>query len=491
MHPAVLSVIEMAIMIAAFAGLYTWVLKPHLTRNAELESKVREQALEAKHTLAIQQLTEDAVRAEAQIAMRESKLIGLEKSLLEQEAATVQRSQSVKQMESEWQAKLESVAQITREQAQESLLAEAKTSYLPEFERWRRKLHEEAELSAQLVAKQKLVAAMERVAASVTTESTSLRVTLPSDDWKGRLIGREGRNIRAFEQTTGVELVIDEDDPAVVLSSFDPLRRETARLVLQRLIQDGRVQPARIEELYAEAQEELLARLLEKGRDAAERGRVEGLNANILAKLGALSLRQSYAQNVLEHSVETALLAGHLAEEIGVDPKVARRAALLHDIGKALGEEFEGPHALAGMQFLLREGEMEPVLNAVGAHHHDIEPIQLESTLVIIADTLSAARPGARSETLEAYFHRLEALETLAQSYPGVERSYAIQAGREVRVFVRPDSVNDVEAKALASQIAEAIERDQTYSGSIKVTVIREMRASAQTNPPSHGGTRE
>lgn len=490
MHPAILSVIEMAVMIAAFAGLYTWVLKPHLIRNTELEAKVREQELEARHNLAIQQLSEDALRAQAQTTMRESKLIDLEKALLDREAELAQRSETAKKIESEWQAKLESVARITQDEARESLLAEAQHRYLPEFERWRRKLHEESEHSAQLVAKQKLLVAMERVAASVTTESTSLRVKLPSDDWKGRLIGREGRNIRAFEQTTGVELVIDEEDPAVVLSSFDPLRRETARLVLQRLIHDGRVQPARIEELYAEAQVELQARLMDLGRDAAERARVEGLTTRTLAKLGELSLRQSYAQNVLEHSVETALLAGHLAEEIAVEPKMARRAALLHDIGKALGEDFEGPHALAGMQFLQGEGEGEPILNAVGAHHHDIEPIHLESTLVIIADTLSAARPGARSETLEAYFHRLEALETLAQSYPGVERSYAIQAGREVRVFVRPESVNDADAQALATSIAEAIERDQTYAGSIKVTVIRETRASAQTNPPSPGGTR-
>jgi ribonuclease Y len=318
---------------------------------------------------------------------------------------------------------------------------------------------------------------IQRSVVDYVTEATLAVVELPSEDMKGRIIGREGRNIRAFEQVTGVDLIIDETPEAAVISSFDPVRRETARLTLMNLMLDGRIHPVRIEELYEKAQAEVSRMILEAGERAAERANVSGLTAKTIETMGRLRFRTSYAQNVLDHSVEVARLAENLAFELGLNAELAKRAGLLHDIGKALGPEFEGPHALTGMEFLRTQGEKDGILLAVGAHHNDIEPTSAEAVLVIVADTISAARPGARRENLENYLKRLTSLEALANDFPGVERSYAVQAGREVRLIVRPEEIDDIGASRLASAVAQRIENEMDYPGQIKITVIRERRA--------------
>ncbi|RYG22860.1 ribonuclease Y, partial [bacterium] len=331
---------------------------------------------------------------------------------------------------------------------------------------------------AERKAKKAVLDVIQRHVVDYVTEATLAVVELPSEDMKGRIIGREGRNIRAFEQTTGVDLIVDETPEAVVISCFDPVRRETARLTLMNLMLDGRIHPSRIEELHEKAQEEVARMVKEAGERAAERADVGPLPPKVIDTMGRLRFRTSYAQNVLDHSVEVARLAAALAHELDLNAEVAKRAGFLHDIGKALGPEWEGPHAITGMEFLRTMGEKEPVLHAVGAHHHDIEPSTPEAVLVILADTISASRPGARRESLENHIKRLTALETLANSFPGVDRSYAVQAGREVRLIVRPEKVDDLGARRLALQVAKRIEGELEYPGQIKVTVIRETRAS-------------
>ncbi|ODU52782.1 ribonuclease Y, partial [bacterium SCN 57-13] len=341
-----------------------------------------------------------------------------------------------------------------------------------------REIETAAVADAEMKAKQTLLDVMQRSVVDYITEATLAVVELPSEDMKGRIIGREGRNIRAFEQVTGVDLIIDETPEAVVISCFDPVRRETARLALMNLMVDGRIHPGRIEELYEKAQLEVDRMVKDAGERAAERANVPGLPAKVIDMMGRLRFRTSYAQNVLDHSVEVSRLAASLAAELGLNVEVAKRAGLLHDIGKALGPEWEGPHALTGMEFLRGLGEKEHVLNAVGAHHYEIEPGSPEAMLVIIADTISAARPGARRENLENYLKRLTALEQLANSFSGVDRSYAVQAGREVRLVVKPDILDDLAASRLAHDVARKIESEMEYPGQIKITVIRETRAT-------------
>jgi ribonuclease Y len=319
---------------------------------------------------------------------------------------------------------------------------------------------------------------VQRTAVEYITEATTAVVELPGEDMKGRIIGREGRNIRSFEQVTGVDLIIDETPEAVVISSFDPIRRETARLALMNLMLDGRIHPGRIEELYESAKVEVAKTIRESGERAAERANVTGLSPQVIEAMGRLRFRTSFAQNVLDHSVEVAHIAAGLAAELGFNVEVAKRAGFLHDIGKGLAEDWEGPHALSGMKYLTEFGEKEPVLLAVGAHHHEIEPTSAEAIIVIIADTVSAARPGARREALDNYIKRLTALETLANSFAGVDRSFAVQAGREIRVIVRPNEIDDLAAVRLAKELARRIEGELEFPGQIKVTVIRETRVT-------------
>lgn len=372
------------------------------------------------------------------------------------------------------QRELERIAAMTQADAKDELLQTVRLEASKEAETYFQ--------DAEREAKRRLITIMERMSAQTVAEGAATLVPLPSEDMKGRLIGKEGRNIRAFEQITGVDLIIDDTPEAVVLSSFDPIRRETARMTLLNLILDGRIHPQRIEELFEKAQSEMERNSLDAGLKAAEEAGVHDLPEQVIEVLGKLRFRTAYAQNVLDHSVETAHLAAMIAEETSADVNSARKAGLLHDIGKALGPEWEGPHALAGMEFLKRHEKDERVLNAVGAHHHEIEPAFAESFCVIVADTISATRPGARRDSLETYVKRLEELEKIAGQHTGVERAFAIQAGREVRVLVKPDQVNDDQARDLARRIARQIKQSNAFSGSIKVTVIRETRATETTS---------
>lgn len=368
------------------------------------------------------------------------------------------------------------VANLNKSQARDLYLKRVEGEFREIAQRRAKEVEAAVVSEADRRAKKVLVEVMQRSAVEYVTEATLAVVELPSEDMKGRIIGREGRNIRAFEQVTGVDLIIDETPEAVVISCFDPVRRETARLALMNLMVDGRIHPGRIEELYEKAQTEVARTVREAGERAAERANVVGLSHSVIDTMGKLRFRTSYAQNVLDHSVEVSRLAGNLAAELGLNVEVAKRAGLLHDIGKALGAEYEGPHALTGMEYLREHGEKEAILIAVGAHHFEIEPTTAEAMLVIIADTVSAARPGARRENLENYIKRLTALEALANSFPGVERSFAVQAGREVRLLVRPNEIDDMGAARLANDVAKRIENELEYPGQIKVTVIRETR---------------
>jgi ribonuclease Y len=340
-----------------------------------------------------------------------------------------------------------------------------------------RQVEEETKRDAERRVRSILSVAMQRLAASHAAETTVSVVHLPSDDMKGRIIGREGRNIRALENLTGVDFIIDDTPNAVVLSAFDGVRREIARMTLEKLLQDGRIHPARIEETYFQAKSELEAHIADIGEEAVLEAGVQGLDPELTRILGRLRFRTSYGQNVLAHSVECAQLAAMMAHELGASPKTARRAALLHDIGKAVSHEIEGPHALVGGDLARRHGEPEAVAHAMEAHHNEVEPQTVEAVIVQAADALSGARPGARGESLEQYVKRLRDLEHLAARHDGVEKVYAMQAGREIRIIVAPDAVDDDSAVALSRGIAREIEAQLEYPGQIKVTVIRESRA--------------
>ena len=319
--------------------------------------------------------------------------------------------------------------------------------------------------------------AIQKCAADHTSETTVSVVALPNDDMKGRIIGREGRNIKMLETLTGIDLIIDDTPEAVILSGFDPLRREVARIALEKLIEDGRIHPAKIEEMVEKAKEELEETIKEEGERAVLEAGVHGLHPDLVRLLGKLKYRTSYGQNVLNHSIEVSNLARIMADELGLDTKIARRAGLLHDIGKALDHDMEGTHVQIGVDVLKKYKESDIVLNAVEAHHGDVEPKTLEAVLIQAADAISASRPGARRETLEAYIKRLEKLEEIADSFEGVEKSFAIQAGREIRLIVKPEKVSDSQIITMARDVAQKVENEMEYPGQIKVNVIRETRA--------------
>jgi len=480
------------------AGLVFFWFRPAIARirtHAEKDADLKSAAaiLEAKEeAIRVRERIEDEVRQrQASLAKQEEKINTREDALESRREQIEKREESIAAQRNELEslrkeaqehlaaidAELHRVADLTPDSARDLILERVTQEFTDVAAQKARQIEAEAIADAERKAKQTVLNVIQRSVVDYVTEATLAVVELPSEDMKGRIIGRDGRNIRSFEQITGVDLIIDETPEAVVISCFDPVRRETARLTLMNLMVDGRIHPGRIEELFEKAKEEVGRMIKDAGEKAAERANVTGLPARVVETLGRLRFRTSYAQNVLDHSVEVAKLCANLAAELGLNVEVAKRAGLLHDIGKALGVEWEGPHALTGMEFLRSLGEKDNVLNAVGAHHHEIEPATPESHLVIIADTISAARPGARRENLENYLKRLTALEALANSFPGVERSYAVQAGREIRLIVKPEMLDDLAAARLATDVAAKIESEMEYPGQIKVTVIRETRS--------------
>jgi ribonuclease Y len=400
-----------------------------------------------------------------------------ERRLAEREAAVERLQSDLGGRRAALERELERVSGLSAAQAKAILLKELEDETRHARAKVLRHVEEETKRDAERRVRSILAVAMQRLAASHAAETTVSVVQLQADDMKGRIIGREGRNIRALENLTGVDFIIDDTPNAVVLSGFDGVRREIARMTLEKLLQDGRIHPARIEEMYYQSKSELESHIVEAGEQAVLEANVGGLDAEMVKLMGRLKFRTSYGQNVLAHSVETAHLASMMADELGCSAKTARRAAFLHDIGKAVSHEIEGPHALVGGELARRHGEPEAVAHAMEAHHNEVEPQTVEAVIVQAADALSGARPGARGESLEQYVKRLRDLEHIATRHPGVEKVYAMQAGREIRVMVQPTEVDDDAAVLLSHDIAREIEKELEYPGQIKVTVIRESRA--------------
>lgn len=375
------------------------------------------------------------------------------------------------------QEALEQAAAMTRDEARSELLESVAQEARIDAARIIREIEQAAREDGESRAREIVITCIQRCATDVAADVVSSTVPIPSDEMKGRIIGRQGRNIRAFEQATGVDVIVDDTPETIILSCFDPIRREVGRLAMLSLINDGRIHPGRIEQVVKKARDEVERAIVRAGEDAAYRAEVHGLHPEIIKLLGRLQYRTSYGQNVLAHSVESAHLAAMLAAETNADVALARAGALLHDLGKAVSHEVEGPHALIGADLAKRYGVPPLVVNAIAAHHHEEEPESLEAILVETADAISGARPGARRESLELYVKRIRALETIANDFAGVEESFAIQAGREIRIIVAPDAVDDLEAIQLSRQIARKVEETLEYPGQVKVTVIREMRA--------------
>jgi len=430
-----------------------------------LESKIqsREEVFEKR--------VESFERREADFNRREQGLRSREKTLGDKES-------EYQALLTEVRNKLEAVAGLTREEAKRSIIDEIVGQARNEASKHIRLVEEEAREEADRRAKRILTVAIERMAGEFVAERTVSVVALPSDEMKGRIIGREGRNIRAIEAATGVDIIIDDTPEAVVISCHNPIRREIARVGLERLISDGRIHPGRIEEVVRKAEQEVEESIREAGQRALLEVGIHGVHPELVKLLGMLKYRYSYAQNVLMHSIEAAFLCGAMAAELGLNEKQARRAALLHDIGKALTHEVEGSHALIGAELARKYGESAKIVNAIAAHHEEVKAETILAPLVDAADALSGARPGARREVLESYVKRLEDLETIAKSFKGVDKCFAVQAGREMRIIVEPNQVTDDDTVLLARDVARKIETDMAYPGQIKVTVIREVRST-------------
>jgi ribonuclease Y len=412
-----------------------------------------------------------------ELSERGAALAKREENLVRREAALEHERQKLADTRQDLERALEQASGMSASKAKQLLLAQIEEQARHDAARKIRQIEDETKREAERRVRNILSVCMQRLAAGHATETTVSVVQLATDDMKGRIIGREGRNIRALENLTGVDFIIDDTPGAVVLSGFDGVRREVAKLTLEKLLQDGRIHPARIEETYYQAKSELESHIVEAGEHAVLEADVQGLDPELVKLLGRLKFRTSYGQNVLAHSIEVSRLAGMMAEELGAGAKTARRAALLHDIGKAVTHEVEGPHAVVGGDLARRHGEPEAVAHAMEAHHNEVEPQTIEAVIVQAADALSGARPGARGESLEQYVKRLRDLEQIAMRHNGVDRVYAMQAGREIRVMVAPGAIDDDAATLLSYEIAREIEKELEYPGQIKVTVIRESRA--------------
>ncbi|MCK9614299.1 MAG: ribonuclease Y [Candidatus Omnitrophica bacterium] len=411
------------------------------------------------------------------IETKEQELSAREANLKKLSQELENKNENLRQLIEEEKEKLKKISSLTQEEARELLLKRYEEELRSEKAKLIRVMEEEVKEEAEKKAKEVVSLAIQRCAVEQTTETTVSVVQLPNDEIKGRIIGREGRNIRAFEMATGVDLVIDDTPEAVNLSSFDPIRREVARISLERLIQDGRIHPARIEEIVEKTKQDFEKQLMEEGKAAAFEIGVHNLHPEMIKLLGKLKYRTSFGQNALQHSKEVAFIMGVLASELELDPRLAKRAGLLHDIGKAVDHQVEGTHAQIGAELLKKYGENETVVNAAEAHHEEKEFSSIYSLLALISDAISASRPGARRETLESYIKRLRQLETIANSFPGVDKSYAISAGREIRVIIQPSKVKDEEVALLAHEVKKKIEAEMDYPGNIKITAIRETRA--------------
>ena len=462
------------------------------SKRRDLEIQARDEALRLRREAESQIMARrrELQREEERLQRRWADLERRQENLNRREQALQQREQDLQAKEAELEAlhqqalaRLEEVASLTQEEARQRLLAQVEQEARQEMARIVRQIEAQARAEGERRARRILASVMQRIASETVAELTTSVVPLPSDDMKGRIIGRSGRNIRAFEQFTGVEVIVDDTPESVTLSSFDPVRREIARRALTKLVTDGRIHPTQIEKVVEQEKAEVERIIQEAGEEAAYEVGVVGLHPEVIKMLGRLKFRTSYGQNQLHHAVETAKLAALLAAELGADVEVAKAAGLLHDIGKAMDHHAEGPHALVGAKFLERYGVDPRVVHAVAAHHHDVEQETLEDVIVEIADALSGARPGARRESLEEYIKRIQALEDIARSFDGVAECYALQAGREIRVIVKPDAVDDYALAKLAHEITKAIETNLKFTGQIQVTVIREKRAVAQARP--------
>ena len=459
----------------------------------EAENAKKEEILKAKEEIlkSRNELDKEIKERRSEVGLQEKRMIqkeenlerrseGLERKEKDLERRFQENEERAKDLESIYEdqtKKLEEISRLSREEAKVMLLEQLDRKLSDEKALIIREAESKAKEEAAKNAREIVGYAIAKCAADHTSETTVSVVALPSDDMKGRIIGREGRNIKTLETLTGIDLIIDDTPEAVILSGFDPLRREVAKIALEKLIEDGRIHPAKIEEMVEKAKEEVENIIKQEGERAVLETGVHGLHPDIVKLIGKLKYRTSYGQNVLNHSIEVSNLARIMAEELGLNPKIARRAGLLHDIGKALDHDMEGTHVEIGVDVLKKYKENEIIINAVGAHHGDVEPKTIEAVLVQAADAISASRPGARRETLETYIKRLEQLEGIADSFEGVEKSFAIQAGREVRLIVKPDRISDSQMVILAREVAEKVESEMEYPGQIKVNVIRETRA--------------
>ncbi len=460
--------------------------------NVEAENKKKEEIIKAKEEImnARNELDQEIRERRGEVQSQERRLIQKEENLerkiekienkeklLEgQEKELEERKQSLNDTIEKQLKELQRISGLNKDEAKQMLLSEMDKKLTAEKAQLVREKESEFKEESEKKARELIGYAIQKCAADHTSETTVSIVALPNDEMKGRIIGREGRNIKALETLTGIDLIIDDTPEAVVISGFDPLRREVAKIALEKLIEDGRIHPAKIEEMVEKAKEEVSESIKEAGERAIMETGVIGLHPDIIKLLGKLKYRTSYGQNVLNHSIEVSNLARIMAEELGLDPKLARRAGLLHDIGKALDHDMEGTHVEIGVEVLKKYKENPNVINAVEAHHGDVEPQTIEAVLIQAADAISASRPGARRETLETYIKRLEELEKIADSFEGVEKSFAIQAGREIRIIVKPDKISDDKMTLLARDVAKSVEDEMEYPGQIKINLIRETR---------------